>query len=179
MSLLPLIAADTSDDDARAFLAEVPPLNLFRALASAPVVAQQAAQFGGALLFRTEFDPQLREIAILRSAHLVGNAYEIGHHERIARDLGMSEARIAATRQAADEEDLPEAEFIAARWAEEVVSDRRASRPLVERTLKVFGVRQTIELAMTVGYYLMIAQFLESFEIPFEGAGFEEGVKVR
>ncbi len=178
MSLLPLVDAATADEAQAAFLAQVPPLNLFRALAGAPLVALQTAQFGGVLLFQTALDPKVREIAILRAAHLVGNDYEIGHHERIGRDLGMTEAQIAGTRTGGDRSGYTDAEEIAALWAEQVFCGQRASRDLVTRALARFGPQQTIELSMTVGYYLMVAYFLGSFEIPFEGAAFEDGVKV-
>jgi len=178
MSLVPLIEVDAADEAQKAFLAQVPPLNLFKAQANAPLIATQTAQFGGVILFQTDIDPKVREIAILRAANLLGNRYEIGHHERIGRDLGMSEAQIAGVRTGGDRSGLSEAEVIAATWAEEVVGSNRASAELVARALEVFGPKQTVELSMTVGYYLMVAYFLETFEIPFEGASFEDGVKV-
>ncbi len=177
MSLLPLIEPGAGDDSQNAFLAQTPPLNLFKALANAPGLAGLTAQFGGFLLFQSELDPKVREVAILRAAWMVGNAYEIGHHERIGRDVGLDEPALSAARSGMVE-GLPEDQALGLRWAEEVLTDHAASERLASRAIELLGIRPTIELSLTVGYYLMVAQFLDSFRIPFEGEDFKDGVQV-
>ena len=58
------------------------------------------------------------------------------------------------------------------------MTDHAASDRLASRAIELLGIRPTIELSLTVGYYLMVAQFLDSFRIPFEGEDFKDGVQV-
>lgn len=177
MSTLPLIdPADATEPQAR-FLADVPPINLFKALAHAPAVAHAAARMGGVILYRTKLDPKVREMAILRAAHLAGSGYEVRHHERIGLDVGLTDRELVALRSG-DNVTLPENAQLAVRWAEEVVRSGRASQELAQAAIEAYGAEQAVELAVTVGYYLMIGYFLESFRIPFEGAAFTQGVDI-
>jgi len=67
---------------------------------------------------------------------------------------------------------------LAAQWAQEVVKAGRAAPALVREAIEALGRDQAVELSITVGYYLMVASFLETFEIPFEGSQFDQGVKI-
>jgi 4-carboxymuconolactone decarboxylase len=179
MSLLPLIQPGEGNEAQNAFLAQVPPINLFKALANTPKGGDLVARLGGVILYQTRLDPKLRELAILRAAHMAGSDYEVGHHERIGRDVGLTEAQLAAVRNDGDIHLLPQPERIVTQWSEEVVLERRASSSLVREALALFGEEQTAELGLTVAYYLMVAFFLNSFEVPFEGAEFKDGVNIR
>jgi 4-carboxymuconolactone decarboxylase len=178
MSLLPVLQPGEGDDAQNAFLAAVPPLNLFKTLASAPVLGELTARFGGAILFGSELDPKLRELAILRTAHLAANAYEIGHHERIGRDVGLTDAQIAAARTG-ERAGLGELEALALDWAEDVLAHKRVTQANARRGVDLLGPKQAVELSLTIGYYLMVAAYLSTFQVPFEGAEFQDGVKVQ
>jgi alkylhydroperoxidase family enzyme len=177
MSLLPILQPGDGDEAQTAFLAAVPPLNLFKTLAAAPGLAELVARTGHAILFLSELDPKVRELAILRTAHLAGNDYEIGHHERIGRDVGLSDARLEAARSG-KREGLSELEALAMAWAEEVVANHAVNEENVRRGLELLGPKQAVELLITIGYYLMVATYLSTFRVPFEGAQFKEGVQV-
>ena len=55
---------------------------------------------GNALLYKCELDPVLRELAIIRVGRLSRAAYEVFQHERIGREVGVTEDKIAALRDA-------------------------------------------------------------------------------
>jgi len=178
MSLLPLIEQPEATEAQARFLAQTPPLNLFKALANAPDIGTEVARMGGLILYQTKLDARLRELAILRAAHLAASAYEVGHHERIGRDVGLSDADLAAVRNDGDLQALDPLGRLAAQWAQEVVKAGRAAPALVREAIEALGRDQAVELSITVGYYLMVASFLETFEIPFEGSQFDQGVKI-
>ena len=177
MSLLPVLQPGEGDDARNAFLAAVPPLNLFKTLANAPMLAELTARLGGAILFASELDPKLRELAILRTAHLAGNAYEVGHHERIGREVGLSDAQIAAARTG-ERAGLGDLEGLTLDWVEDVLAHKRVTQVNARRGVELLGAKQAIELNLTIGYYLMVAIYLSSFDVPFEGADFQDGVKI-
>ena len=57
-------------------------------------------KLGGTLLGKLELDPKLRELCLLHAVKLVGGEYEWVQHVPIARDLGCTEAQIAALEKA-------------------------------------------------------------------------------
>lgn len=54
------------------------------------------AELGRVASTSAEIDPRLREIVIIRLAHLMDSEYELFHHRSIARHVGVSDAEIAA-----------------------------------------------------------------------------------
>ena len=66
-----------------------PMLNIFHMLAHAETAYYGFMKFGNALLMKSELDPILREIIILRVGHLSEASYEIHQHRKIAAYIGM------------------------------------------------------------------------------------------
>ena len=73
-----------------------PMLNIFHMLAHAETAYYGFMKFGNALLMKSELDPILREIIILRVGHLSEASYEIHQHRKIAAYIGMPAAKIKA-----------------------------------------------------------------------------------
>ena len=88
---------------------------------------------GNALLYRCELDPVLRELAIMRVGRLSRAAYEVFQHERIAREVGVTEDKIAALRDATIEAPaFTDNEKAVLRFTDDVVRNVKAS----DKTLK-------------------------------------------
>ena len=79
-----------------------PPLNLYRMLPHAGKAAEGFLRLGGALLRDNELDSRLREIAILRVGLLSNASYEVHQHRRVARKVGLADAKVAALEPGAD-----------------------------------------------------------------------------
>ena len=73
-----------------------PQLNVFRMVANSEPVARGFLKMGNALLDRGALSPTLRELAILRVGWLSKASYEVYQHERIGRDVGLSEEKLRA-----------------------------------------------------------------------------------
>lgn len=175
---LDIIEPGAGTEEQNEFLKSVPPINLFKALANQPAVAQKVAELGGAILYQTELDAKVRELAILRAAHLAGCDYEIVHHERIGRDVGLRDKALRAVGKGGDLSVLTDAEQLACRFSEEILASGFVDAGLLKRAGEVFGIVQTLELVSTVAYYLMVATVLTTFAIPVEGEGFSKGVQI-
>lgn len=98
-------------------------------------------------------------------------AYEVFQHERIGRDVGVTEDKIAALRDATIEAAaFTDNEKAVLRYTDDVVRNVRAS----DKTLKAVQAFLTpgalVELTLTIGYYMMVCRFLE-----FMGVDGEEG----
>ncbi len=140
-----------------------PMLNIYRMLANSEQGATGFLRMGNGLLYRCELDPVLRELAIIRVGRLSRTAYEVFQHERIGRDVGVSEEKIAALRDATIEAPaFTDNEKAVLRYTDDVVRNVRAS----DKTLKAVQAFLTpgalVELTLTIGYYMMVCRFLES-----------------
>ncbi len=101
MPRVPYFDVDQATGKHAEFLDKLKPhLNIYRMLANSENALKGFTRMGNALLHRCELDPQLRELAILRVGRLSRAAYEVFQHERIAREVGVEEAKIAALRDA-------------------------------------------------------------------------------
>src|SRR5262249_41528438 len=99
MSRMPYFEVDSATGKHAEFLGKLAPhLNIFRMLAHSETGLKGFVRMGNGLLFRAELEPALRELAILRVGRLSRAAYEVFQHERIGREAGLPEEKIAALR---------------------------------------------------------------------------------
>ena len=160
-------------------LGDRPRLNLYRMLPHAGPAAVGFLQLGGALLRRGELDPPLREIAILRVGMLSGAGYEVHQHKRVARNVGLSAAKIAALTEngaslAESGRDLSvfdEAERFVIAFTDQLVHHVKAPDPMFAEAQQRLNARQLSELVLTIGFYMMVSRFLENFEVDIEPPG--------
>ena len=157
-------------------LGKMAPLNIFRMLAGGEGLMPAFLRLGNYILFKSKLDPILCEIAIIRVGVLSKAKYEVHQHERIGRDVGMSEALIKAMHTGPDDPALSEMQRLVMRYTDDVVKNVRAGdqtfKPLSER----LSLQEMEELTITIGFYMMVSRFLETFDIDIEQPG-TAGVK--
>src|SRR5258708_13745905 len=101
MSRIPYYEVESATGKHAEFLGKLQPhLNIYRMLANSENGMKGFIRMGNALLHRCELDAGLRELAILRVGRLSRAAYEVFQHERIAREVGVTDDKIAALRDA-------------------------------------------------------------------------------
>lgn len=168
MARIPYFDLGQAPEDYTALLGSRPPLNLYRMLPHAGPAAVGFLKLGGALLRQNEVDAQLREIAILRVGLLSGAGYEVYQHRRIAKNAGLSEAKIAALEPGADTAALDARERLVLEFTDQLFHHVKAGDELFARMQAQFPPRQLSELVLTVGFYMMVCRFLENFEVDIE-----------
>jgi len=156
MSRIPYPTDAELDDDARAILAALPPLNVVRMFAGAPAALRPLTDLGQAILLQSELDPRLRQIAILTVARTTGSTYERVQHEQVSRAFGVGDTEIEAA-SAGDLDALGEDARLVARFAAEIARDGRAGDELTAEVLALQGRRQTTELVVCCAYYSAVA----------------------
>jgi 4-carboxymuconolactone decarboxylase len=161
-----------SDDElrpeVREAIANLPPLNIFRMVGRLPESFRPFLQLGGSLLGDPKLDPRIREIAILRVAHVTQATYEWVQHEQLGRNVGMTDADIDAVRR-----DDPTAAFddeaaLVCRVADEISREVRLSDEALELLLERYDVEQACSLILCISYYNMVSRFLESTRVEIE-----------
>jgi alkylhydroperoxidase family enzyme len=141
------------------------PLNVARIMAHAPAVMLAFQGLGGAILRDTAFAPNLRELAILRIGHRLGATYEVCHHERIGRAVGLSEDQLVAARTGAGGADD---DRLVLAVADAVEDGGRIDEALFLRAQARFGDQGLVELVMAAAFYGMVSRFLVAFEVEVE-----------
>jgi 4-carboxymuconolactone decarboxylase len=127
-----------------------------------PDLTRSYLTFSFYLLTRSTLPARLRELAVLRVAHLAQCAYEWDEHVRIGRDAGLTDDEIAALTEgkAADAFDRT---VLAA--VDELVGDTRISDPTWAALGERMDTRQLMDFVFTIGGYHMLAMALNTFGV--------------
>jgi alkylhydroperoxidase family enzyme len=158
--------------------AALPHINIFRMLGHSGDLLEAFSRFGGYLLNRTSLDPVLREIAIVRVGVLSKASYEVYQHEAISRRLGMSDALIAAIHEGQQAAEFTELQRQVMAYTDDVVANVRASDATFDPLLKALGPKALQELTVTIGFYMTVSRFLETFDVEIEETGPAAPVRV-
>jgi alkylhydroperoxidase family enzyme len=170
MSRIPYYEVENAAGRHAEFLAKLgPPLNIYRMLAHSENGLKSVTRMGNALLNRGALDAGLRELAILRVGRLSRSAYEVFQHERMAREAGVAEDKIAALRDATLEAPaFSDSERAVLRFTDEVVRNVRASDKTLKAAEALLAPGALVELTLTIGYYMMVCRFLETLGVDGE-----------
>ncbi len=171
MARIAYVTDQTLPEEAKADFDKLPPLNIFRMMAHSGKLLGRYIRLGNYLLFKSKLDPVLREIAILRVGYLSKAKYETHQHERIGRDVGMSDALIEAVKQGPEAEGLTSTERQVIAITDDLVHNVRASDATFKPLQENLSNAEMQELVLTVGYYMMTCRFLETFDIDIEESG--------
>ncbi len=171
MARIPYFDLNQAPEEYRKLLGERPPLNIYRMLPHAGPAAVGFLKLGGALLRHNALDSCLREIAILRVGMLSDAGYEVYQHKRVARQVGLAEAKIAAlTEPGGDLGVFDEQERFVIAFTDQLVRHVKAPDDMFAEAQRRFPVRELSELVLTIGYYMMVSRFLENFGVDIEEA---------
>jgi 4-carboxymuconolactone decarboxylase len=159
VALIPYADEDPQDERVEAVLGRLPEprINLFRMLANAPALIGPTLRLGEAILTKSDLDPKLRELVILRAARVTESEYEWVQHEGIARLVGLTEEEIAG----AAEDQRP-----ALRLVDALLGDNGTPSPeLVAEVEQELGRSQLLEVMLTAGYYAMLGGLMRAVRL--------------
>ena len=164
MARIPYYEVENASGRHAEFLDKIKPhMNIARMLANSENGLKGFMRMGNALLHRCELEPQLRELAIVRVGRLSRAAYEVFQHERIAREAGVGDGKIAALRDATIEAPaFTDNEKAVLRFTDDVVRNVKASDKALKAVQAFLSQGAVVELTLTIGYYMMVCRFLET-----------------
>lgn len=138
------------------------PLNVFATLAHHPRLLKRFNALGGLFMAKGELPARDRELVILRVAARTGSDYEFGQHTVIGRRSGLDDDEIAAAMSGP--EAFADEDAVLVRFADELFEADAVSpetwKAVVEH--RGYDTMQMIELTLVVGFYRMLAGFLNS-----------------
>lgn len=168
MARVPFPKPEELNDEVRARVAALPPLNILRILSHAQANFLPFLAFGTSVLTAQELDARLRELAILRVAHLTGAHYEWTQHEPLARETGATDAEIAAVREGPGAAALGDLEKKVLRFTDELTQNVRVSEQTYQALAALLPPRQLVELVLATAFYGLAARVMEVFQIELE-----------
>jgi alkylhydroperoxidase family enzyme len=144
-----------------------PPIALYRALANAPGLLEPYSALAQALRHDATTPRDLRELVILRVAHLTGSDYEWSHHRKMAEREGIGEAKLRALPRWQDSDAFSEAERAALHLAD-ATHDMAVSDEILASLSRFFAPAQVVELVMLASLYEAVARMIQGLGIQVE-----------
>ena len=142
--------------------------NIFRMMAHSPSYFEQYCRLGGAIRSKGELDPILRELAITRTGILCEAPYEILAHQRIGKNVGVTDEQNEALENWQAATCFNEVQRAALAFTDEIVKLRRPTDATFNAIRAKLTPGALVELQLAVGFYIMTSKFLETFDIDMQ-----------
>lgn len=150
-------------------LAALPPLKIFHMMAHAHTAFPGIIQMAKAIYTELELPGDLRELAILHAAKILGGNYVWTHHVSAAQHEGVARDKIAAVRDGRlTAPCLTEVEQAMLAFVSDCMHSNRPNDITFERLAKHLPPRQIVELLIAVGAYTMFSRLVLALDIDLD-----------
>jgi 4-carboxymuconolactone decarboxylase len=144
----------------------------FQVLLNSPDVADRVASVGESLLYSPALAPETRALVWLIAAREYDCDYEWAGSVRHARRAGLDEALIDAIHARKPLAGLTREQEILVRFCHQLLrGNHRVDEATYRAAVEHFGVAATVQIAATIGYFVMFAFLLNAFEVAPEVPG--------
>ena len=145
-------------------------LNVYRALANADKVFTGWMVAGNAALTSPVLPTRLRELVVLRTAHLMDCSYELGQHRDIARTTGVRSDEIDAVLSENDWQItvFEPTELAVLQLTTELLTNRSVSADTFDRVHRALGSEACVEVLMVISRYAGLALMLNALDVDLD-----------
>ena len=146
-------------------------LHLYQMLLHSPPLAAGWLELMTQVRQKLDLGGALRELVIMRIAHLNGAPYEADQHAPIALREGLTQLQLDALpdwRSAVDAFDAPQQDALA--LCDAMTRDVQVDESVVQAVRRHLGDQQLVELVATIASYNMVSRFLQALQIHSEDA---------
>ena len=168
MSRIPLTSVDSVTPAARDFMSRRGELNVFRLLAGAPQVFDGWSAMVDAQLDSRTFGPRLRELVVLRIAHLQHCAYQIAQHTYVGQRAGISAAEISALSAEGPVSGFTEPESTVLDFVSELCTTGTVTQETFAAAQAVLDEPELSELLLLVSLYYGLALVLNAVDLDID-----------
>jgi AhpD family alkylhydroperoxidase len=145
-------------------------LHLYQMLLHSPPLAQGWLAYLTAVRQQLQLPGALRELIIMRVAHLNGAPYEAAQHAPIALQEGLTQAQLDALQSGGDLGALDDTQRALVALTDAMTREIHFDAAIVQRVRALLGERMTVEAAATCAAYNMVSRFLEALQIDIRDA---------
>jgi alkylhydroperoxidase family enzyme len=170
MARLPYLDPEQAEPRVAELLGKAPDLRIFRMVANAQRAFPGWLRFGGEMLDPDEFEPLLREFAIMRVAAMTPGAdYEWVQHAHVTLDVGGTQEQLEAIKRG----DLDTAVLgadgrLVVRFTTQVVRDASPDDETFAAMTARFTPRQIMHLLLVIGQYMMLGRIMATSQIDLD-----------
>jgi 4-carboxymuconolactone decarboxylase len=136
--------------------------NLLATLVRHPKLTRAFLRFNNHLLFSSTLSPRLRELVVLRVAHVTNCAYEWEHHVRMGKEEGLTDEVIEGIQRGEAADELDRAVLLAVDELQDKASISDATWSALSEHL---DERQRMDLVFTIGCYGALAMAINTFGV--------------
>ena len=140
-------------------------LHLYAMLLQSPPIAQGWLELLTAVRQRGALEGSLRELVIMRVAHLNKAPYEAEQHRPIALKEGLSDSQVDALNAWEASDLFDERQRAALRYCDAMTLRVHVDDAIFADVRREFSDRETVELTVTVAAYNMVSRVLEALDI--------------
>lgn len=140
-------------------------LHLYQMLLHSPPLAEGWLAYLTAVRQRLALPGALRELIIMRVAHLNGAPYEAAQHAPIALREGLTQVQLAALEPGGDLGALDKVQQALVALTDAMTRRIHFDAAVVQRVRDLLGERMTVEAVATCAAYNMVSRFLEALQI--------------
>jgi alkylhydroperoxidase family enzyme len=144
-------------------------INVYKLLLHCPDLAQTWFDHNGAVRWKTLLSGRLREIVIIRIAHLNGVAYVLGQHVpdlALAEGLTLAECEALVDWRASSLFDPRERAALA--YADAMTLSTSVPDDVFAAVRRHFNDREIVELSVLIGTYIMHNRVMKALAIDLE-----------
>ena len=142
-------------------------MNMINVLAHHPKIAIPFLEMGKAL-FLIKLSMRLREIAVLRLAHLSNSEYEWFQHVAIGKNVGLTDADIEAIKAGKPADDWSEIDGLVMQTVDELEQTDTIGDELWAKLSKHFDQQVMFEFVFMISSYKMTAWVLNAMAVPLD-----------
>ena len=144
-------------------------INVYKILLHSPTVCMAWFEHIGAIRWKTSLPPRLREIAIVRIAHVMQYAYALQQHiPGIAVPDGVSLDECNALKDWKSTKFFSEGERAVLAYVDAMIAAPEVPDTVFEAVRKHYSEREIVEITVLVGTYLMHNRVTTALRIDLE-----------
>ncbi|MFM2442849.1 MAG: hypothetical protein RJB09_35 [Pseudomonadota bacterium] len=168
MARLPYAKPDTPERErvaARIVTERGALLHLYSMLLHSAPVAEGWLGYLTAIRQKSTLPGDLREMVIMRVAHLNGASYEADQHAPIALREGMTQAQLDALQDWREADGFSPTQRAVLAYTDMMTKQVQVTDEVFDAVSALFPDAQMVELTATIAAYNMVSRFLEALRI--------------
>jgi hypothetical protein len=164
-----LTRADLSPEDQKIYDATIgtdptPKTGPRAVMMYSPKAAEHVERLNNFLRYNGDLSPRHTEVAICVAAYEIEQQYEYSAHEPAALRYGAPQAVIDTIKQNKEPVGLSPEETLIIKFGRQLIREHKLDSALWEESVKLFGRKGTVELALVMGDYVMVGMVLTAID---------------
>jgi 4-carboxymuconolactone decarboxylase len=136
-----------------------------------PLLEEQVVMLGNYFRQGSVLTAAERELSIIVAAREKDSLYPWHAHSRGCRRAGVSEETIATIRDRGDPSGLPAEERDLVTFVQQLMREKRVDQAVFDALKSRHGVRWLVELTALAGYYGLLSDVANAFDVPIPADG--------